>query len=123
MKKTWFWVICFFYAFLPCVVLAQAAPELSSEGSSQLSERSPIELYLSFGILGFGLIVLAFQLALLLKAGKWESTSIQMFGLTLIIIAGVFLITAGYSQDQITPMVGLLGTIAGYLLGKSGNNS
>jgi len=28
------------------------------------------------------------------------------------------LITAGYSNDQIAPAVGLLGTIAGYLLGR-----
>ena len=34
------------------------------------------------------------------------------------LIAGLFLIFAGYSQDQMAPMMGLLGTVAGYLLGK-----
>lgn len=41
-----------------------------------------------------------------------------MIGLTLVVTAGLFLITAGYSETQIAPMMGLLGTIAGYLLGK-----
>jgi hypothetical protein len=35
----------------------------------------------------------------------------------------MFLITAGYTSDQIAPMIGLLGTIAGYLLGKSTQGS
>ena len=43
--------------------------------------------------------------------------------ITLIIISTLFLITAGYSNDQIAPAIGLLGTIAGYLLGRIQNNS
>lgn len=35
------------------------------------------------------------------------------------VIAGLFLITAGDSESQSAPMIGLLGTIAGYLLGKT----
>lgn len=38
--------------------------------------------------------------------------------LTIIIFATLFLIAVGYSNDQIAPAMGLLGTIAGYLLGK-----
>lgn len=93
---------------------AQIPPELGG--------RSDTELYLSFAVLVFGLIVLGLQMGIMLKAGKgWGPNAIRICGLTLVIIAGVFLITAGYSQDQIAPMVGLLGTIAGYLLGKSEN--
>jgi hypothetical protein len=85
---------------------------------------SMIEIYLSLGILTFGLIILGLQIIVMLKFGKgWESNSIRISGITLIIIAGLFLITAGYSQDQIAPMVGLLGTIAGYLLGKTETKS
>ena len=40
-----------------------------------------------------------------------------MTGLTLVLVAGLFLITAGYSQNQVAPMMGLLGTIVGFLLG------
>ncbi|MDX1617310.1 MAG: hypothetical protein R3224_00890 [Balneolaceae bacterium] len=37
---------------------------------------------------------------------------------TLIITAALFLIAAGFSNDQIASALGLLGTIAGYLLGR-----
>jgi hypothetical protein len=48
----------------------------------------------------------------------WTDTATRTFGLTLIIIAGVYLCTAGYTTEQITPMTSLLGTIAGFLLGR-----
>jgi hypothetical protein len=40
------------------------------------------------------------------------------FGTILIITTSVFLVVAGYSSNQIAPVTGLLGTLAGYLLGK-----
>jgi ABC-type xylose transport system permease subunit len=42
---------------------------------------------------------------------------LRAFALVLIIVAAVFLIVAGYTEQQIAPVMGLLGTIAGYLLG------
>ena len=33
-------------------------------------------------------------------------------------VFAIFLVVAGYSDQQIAPVIGLLGTIAGYLLGK-----
>lgn len=86
--------------------------------------RSDLELYLSLAVLVFGLLILGAQMVIMLKVGKgWGPNSTRISGLTLVIISGVFLITAGYSQDQIAPMIGLLGTIAGYLLGKSEKDS
>ncbi len=38
--------------------------------------------------------------------------------MVLVIIAAIFLVTAGYTETQITPVVGLLSTIVGYVLGK-----
>lgn len=43
---------------------------------------------------------------------------LRTFGILVIIFASVFLVIAGYSDTQITPVIGLLGTIAGYLLGR-----
>ena len=37
---------------------------------------------------------------------------------TLIVVSSLFIITAGYSSEQIAPAMGLFGTIAGYLLGR-----
>lgn len=37
--------------------------------------------------------------------------STRSVGLTLVIVSGLSLITAGYSQEQISPMMGLLGPL------------
>lgn len=77
-------------------------------------------LYLSFGVLIFGLILVCLAIFMTLKRPEgWCTHSTRIIGLILVIVAGLFLITAGYSQNQIAPMIGLLGTVAGYLLGKS----
>lgn len=69
-------------------------------------------------LLSFGLIILLL-ITYLIKTGKDPEQLLRSFGTVLIIIAAVFLIVAGYSEKQIAPVIGLLGTIVGYLLGKS----
>jgi heme/copper-type cytochrome/quinol oxidase subunit 3 len=82
--------------------------------------RTPTEMWLSVAVLIFGLTFMVAQAVVMVKKKDgWGPYSTRIAGLTLVIVAGLFLITAGYSQDQIAPMIGLLGTIAGYLLGKS----
>ncbi len=68
-------------------------------------------------VLGFGLLVL-FLATYLLKSGRSPESILRIFGTILIIVASIFLVVAGYSNNQIAPVMGLLGTIAGYLLGK-----
>lgn len=85
-----------------------------------LSGKTTEEIYLSIGVLVFGLIILGFEMAVMFKVGKgWGTNSIRVVGITLVIVAGLYLITAGYSETQIAPIIGLLGTITGYLLGKT----
>ncbi len=86
--------------------------------------RSIAEIYLSLGVLLFGLIVLGLEVGVLLRLNQgWGVNSTRIVGLTLVVVSGVFLITSGYSEKQIAPMIGLLGTIVGYLLGKSDSPS
>lgn len=82
--------------------------------------RTIQENFLSVSVLLFGLLVCTLlTIAMKSKSAKLlESTFTKLVGLTVVITAGVFLICAGYSQSQIATMMGLLGTIAGYLLGK-----
>ncbi|GAB3924574.1 hypothetical protein GCM10028827_12760 [Mucilaginibacter myungsuensis] len=68
-------------------------------------------------VLGFGIITIFLEVYLI-KTNKIDANnSIKFIILTLIITGTLFLITAGYDA-QLTPVLGLLGTIAGYLLGK-----
>ena len=68
-------------------------------------------------VLIFGLIVIVFATHLI-QRGKSAEAVLRMFGTILIIVIAVFLVVAGYSDTQISPVMGLLGTIAGYLLGR-----
>lgn len=98
---------------MPAQVEVCAAPAVPSA-------RSPLETYLSIGVLGFCVLVLGLEVLVMLRTRvTWGPTTVRIFGLTLVINSGLFLITAGYSQDQIAPMMGLLGTIAGYLLART----
>ena len=82
-----------------------------------------LEFYLSVIVLIFGLIVVIIEI-ILIKTGQITSeSSIKFTIITIIIISTLFLITAGYSNDQIAPAMGLLGTIAGYILGKNNNSN
>ena len=76
-------------------------------------------LLLSGGIFLFGLTVLFLMSFLLLRSNRQPISILRTFCVPLIIVAALVLVVTGYSQDQMAPVIGLLGTIAGYLLGKS----
>lgn len=84
----------------------------------RLREHSSLEIIFSVSILGFGLI-LAIIAAYCLRPSVTKSSDalFMSMGMILVITGSLFLITAGYSNQQITPVIGLLGTIAGYVLG------
>ena len=71
-------------------------------------------------ILGFGLLVIIGELIMVKKMkARWTPYSvIRMLGLTLIIISALALVAGSEVETQITAVIGLLGTLAGYLLGK-----
>jgi hypothetical protein len=50
--------------------------------------------------------------------GRDMDAVLRVLGTLTIIIAAIFLVVAGYSDRQVAPAMGLLGTIAGYLLGR-----
>ena len=81
---------------------------------------SAYESRLGWGVLGFGVLLVGLQTLVMLRLQKgWGNQSVRIVGITLVITSGLFLIVTGYSQEQIAPMIGLLGTIIGFLLGKT----
>ena len=73
-------------------------------------------------VLTFGLVILGLC-AWLMRAGQSSTSVLRVFGTILIIVMATFLVVAGYDDKQIAAPLGLLGTIAGYLLGReSGKN-
>jgi uncharacterized membrane protein YkgB len=81
------------------------------------------EFLLCILLLSFAFLLCSAEIFLFVRGVLTSSQVGKLLIITLIIFSVLFLITAGYDNNQIAPAVGLLGTIAGYLLGKSANDS
>lgn len=95
-------------------------PETKKASSKEVSLMSDREFKLGLSLLLFGVIVIIVEFLIIKKLDNVRSEgAIKFISVTLIIIGGLFLITSGFSGEEIAPIVGLLGTVAGYLLGKN----
>lgn len=95
-------------------------PHEGQKTAGTISLMTNREFALSFVILVFGLCIIGIEYFILKSIIHQKPEQItQTFIVTLIIVGTLVLISAGYSNDQIGPALGLFGTIAGYLLGKS----
>jgi hypothetical protein len=97
-------------------------PGNDSNNISEYNPLSSLTFYLSIFVLVFGLIIMGLETYLIATKRINTDYAIKFITVTLIVTSTLFLITAGYSNNQIAPAMGLLGTIAGYLLGKTNNN-
>lgn len=73
---------------------------------------------LTMFVLIFALLVLLLVTWLLRKNSAPAGMVMKIFGLVLILCLSSVLLVVGYSDAQLTPIIGLFGAIAGYLLGK-----
>lgn len=78
------------------------------------------EIYLTTAVLCFSLVVIFFNFVLLWKVPEviTPENLLVNFTITLIVVGTMYLITAGFSGDDIAPALGLFGTLVGYLLGR-----
>jgi hypothetical protein len=80
---------------------------------------STAEGELALTVIAFGVIVIILSALVLRSRDAAPELILRSFTITMIVSGTLFLICAGYTNDQIAPAVGLFGTIAGYLLGKA----
>jgi hypothetical protein len=73
---------------------------------------------ISASVLVFGALLIAATTFAIVR-GINASTVLRVYGLLTIIVMAVFLVVAGYDATQIGPVVGLLGTLAGYFVGRT----
>ncbi len=66
-----------------------------------------------------GLATLAVQAAMLFRSNASVQDTTRMTMVTLIITLAVGTLVMGYDERQIAPVLGLFGSIVGYLLGRS----
>lgn len=108
-----------FHLMKPSLLLDEAVKKAAAQ-----TQKTLYEVQLGWGVLGFGVLLIGLEIAVMLRLKKgWGHQSIRIVGLTLVLTSGLFLIVTGYSQDQIAPMIGLLGTIIGFLLGKTSKDT
>jgi hypothetical protein len=79
---------------------------------------STAEGELALTVIAFGVIVIILSALVLRSRAAAPELILRSFTITMIVSGTLFLICAGYTNDQIAPAVGLFGTISGYLLGK-----
>jgi predicted tellurium resistance membrane protein TerC len=94
-------------------------PTDESTGPHVVHFLSDYEFWLTMAVMIFGVFVVVLEYRLLSRVKAAPTDIIRVLAVTLILVGSLFLITAGYSNNQIGPVSGLFGTIAGYLLGKS----
>jgi hypothetical protein len=85
--------------------------------TAQITFKTPYELYLT------GLtVILGIAFAILFCLIHWIGVADEGFSRSYIVLvvvfAALFLIVAGYSQEQVAPVFGLLGSIIGYIFGR-----
>lgn len=78
---------------------------------------------LSVSILIFTSLSLILSTALLWRNNSNGLQILKVFGILAIIGLSTFLLIVAYDKDQLTPIVGLFGAIAGYLLGKDSSKA
>jgi hypothetical protein len=104
-------------------LVAQTAAIPKEPNFNVLLESQNQSLVLSISLLAFGVFVIVAALWRVDRAHLTEAGALRLVGATVVVVMAVFLCTAGFTLEQITPAIGLLGTMGGYLLGRSEKDS
>lgn len=103
----------------PSITKTERAAPPKTGSASRVGWFSSVEFAMSSLVLIFGLIVFLIEMLVLTRVTFQADEATKLVAVTLIVISTLFIITAGFSSEQIAPAMGLFGTVAGYMLGKS----
>ncbi|BCU77916.1 hypothetical protein [Luteolibacter sp. LG18] len=97
--------------------LQTAETKLAETGANTWNQTT--SLASAGAILAFTLVLFGLMSWLILKGKHAPTILMRTFTVPLVCVMAVILVLVGYSKDQIIPVIGLLGTVAGYLLGRN----
>lgn len=103
-------------------LIAQAKAVGSGEVSSALPDEAPSwwsthdAMTMSASVLVFGVAVIGLSAWLAIRKIE-KDVILKIVVIPMVVMSAVFLLVAGYTDMQMAPIVGLLGTIVGYILG------
>jgi hypothetical protein len=104
-------------SLMEALELAQATFNAASVPVVQPWSQELIKFLVS-SVLGFSCLAFLISAVLLWRAKASPQSVLKVVGVISILCFSVLLLVIGYSNDQLTPIIGLFGAIAGYLLGK-----
>ena len=106
------------------VAPAKAEPPRKFSRSRDIVESVPLlswqSVALSIVVLSFGTYVVTLQYKLLLASKSQPLDSIKGLTVTTIVVLALAIVSSSFGVEQMTPVLGLFGTIIGYLLGSGG---
>ncbi len=82
-----------------------------------LTYKTPFEFFLTALTAGIGIFLVLVLAWMARKTGITEEF-VRAFMVVTIVFGALFLVVAGYSDEQTAPVFGLLGTIIGYIFGR-----
>ena len=95
-------------------------PAPKTESKTQLLIDHTYQLSISLLIFTAATMAL---MAYLLYLRIPAASIMKVYGTFTIVCVAAFLVIAGYSETQIAPIIGLFGTVIGYILGKTSSTS
>ena len=108
----------------PLAWAANDPPDAAVNSTNQLagvpaSAKLTFVMWITLAIIGFGLIVLGgITAAFWTSVNKKTDEFVRIFAISLVVVASLVLIVAGYADSQIAPAFGLFGSIIGYIFGR-----
>ncbi len=110
--------------------LATQAQEMAAKhqklaGSEALAQgwSSDMVLTLAVAVLVFAAFVIVLATILMWRMSSDHGQVLRCFGLIFLMALSTLLIVVGYSNEQLAPVIGLFGVIAGHLLSKSASGT
>src|SRR5205085_11424894 len=98
----------------PPIMNAASPPSVDSGAIFDMKRLlTRFEFWLTLLVVLFGCAVILLQFLLLRGHRITGDDILKVFGVTLIVVGTLVLITAGFSDEQIAPAMGLFGTISG----------
>lgn len=105
----------------PNVISQSRAADRMQSGSIYLDKN----ILLTVIVLFFGLLALVLLYKLAdhqrdeqFKQSELRRFELQIFTITILVFGSLLVAAAGFGSDQLTPVIGFFGTIAGYVLGR-----
>ena len=79
------------------------------------------EIDITLVVLAFGMLALIL-LYLIVRNERTKEFELRIFIVTILVFGSLLVMSAGLGEDQLSPVIGFFGTIAGYILGRGDRN-